>query len=284
VYDGESRAALPGKLRREEGAPPVETDASVNAAYDAAGCTYALFDEVYQRSSLDGKGLPLILTVHHRRNHNNAYWNGSQMLFGDGDDEVFVRNGFARSLSVVGHELTHGVVQFAGGLAYSGESGALNEHIADVFGVLTEQYMKKQAPHEATWLIGEGLIASGDAAPMSLRSMAAPGTAYEDHPMLGDDPQPYHMRGYVRTLDDDGGVHINSGIPNHAFYLFARSLGGSAWKDAGLVWYDALIALNQPYASFVTWAEATSRAAAKRFGIGTNVPRALERAWRLVGL
>lgn len=282
IYDGQMRAALPGQPARDESEPAVQ-DQAVNDAYDAAGATYAFFSKAYGRASLDGKNLPLVLTVHHRRNHNNAYWNGTQMLFGDGDGSLFVVGGFSSSLSVVGHELAHGVVQFSGGLVYSGESGALNEHVADVFGALTEQYTKHQQAHEATWLIGEHLVANGGS-PMSLRSLEEPGTAYRGHPILGDDPQPYHMRDYVHTLTDEGGVHINSGIPNHAFFLVARALKGFAWERAGQIWYDALLALNQPHATFQTWARATAQSAARRYGVGSIEERAVHRAWRLVGL
>lgn len=149
------------------------------------------------------------------------------MVFGDGDGEVFER--FTRSLSVIGHELAHGVTQYSAGLAYRNQAGAINESMSDVFGALVEQYVKQESAKEASWLIGEGLFTE-QVEGSALRSMKAPGTAYDDD-VLGKDPQPDSMDSYVRTSADNGGVHINSGIPNRAFYLLAEALGGNAWES-----------------------------------------------------
>lgn len=283
VYDANQRAVTPGQLVRAEGDAPTG-DNAVDEAYDHAGYTYELFDQHYGRDSLDGHGLPLVLSVHYRRNHNNAYWNGSQMLFGDADGQLFVVGSFTRSLSVVGHELSHGVIRFSGGLVYSGQSGALNEHIADVFGALTDQHHRGDDANNASWRVGENTVVDPAGGPgQPLRSMRAPGTAY-DHPVLGTDPQPYHMDGFVFTTRDYGGVHINSGIPNHAFYLLARYLGGNAWERAGQIWYDALQALNDPNASFVKWADETINAALTRYGVNSDEHLFTRRAWKLVGV
>ena len=201
-----------------------------------SGATFDFFWDAYQRSSIDGAGGPLLATVHYGRDYDNAFWNGERMVFGDGDGEVFV--GFTGSLTVIAHELAHGVTEYEGGLVYQGQSGALNESISDVFGSLTEQHHREQTVEEASWLIGEGIFTDAVQG-VALRSLAAPGTAYDDD-VLGRDPQPAHMDDYVRTSDDNGGVHINSGIPNHAFYLAARALGGHAWERAGLIWYRTL--------------------------------------------
>ena len=111
--------------------------------------------------------------------------------------------------------------------------------IADVFGALTEQYGEGQTADQATWLIGEGLFTEAVEG-RALRSMSAPGTAYDDD-VLGKDPQPGHLDDYVETTDDNGGVHLNSGIPNRALFLVADALGGRAWERAGQVWYDTLV-------------------------------------------
>jgi Zn-dependent metalloprotease len=137
----------------------------------------------------------------------------SGMVFGDGDGAICGR--MTSSLDVIGHELAHGVTEDEAGLEYFGKSGALNESLSDVFGSLIEQHRRNQKADEADWLIGNEVWTpqiQGDA----LRSMKAPGTAYDD-PLIGKDPQPAHMRDYVDTTKDNGGVHINSGIPNHAF-------------------------------------------------------------------
>ena len=201
------------------------------------------------------------------------------MVFGDGDGELFQR--FTIAVDVIGHELTHGVTEATAGLVYQGQSGALNESVSDVFGSLVKQRVLGQDATEADWLIGAGLFTAAVQG-VALRSMRAPGTAYDDD-VLGRDPQPDHLRGYVETSDDNGGVHINSGIPNHAFYLAATSLGGSAWEVAGRVWYDTLVSGGlKPDADFATFAAATVQAAQARFG--TAEVLAVRSAWDAVGV
>lgn len=278
VYDGQKKATLPGKLIRKEGDPPTG-DAAADAAYDGAGDTYKLFLDVYLRNSLDGKGMKLISTVHHRRAYNNAFWDGTQMAYGDGDDIIFKT---FTVTSVIGHELSHGVVQFSGGLTYKDQSGALNESFADVFGCLTEQRKLGHSACEANWLVGEGILADGVNG-QALRSMKAPGTAFDDA-LLGKDPQPFHMNDYVVTSDDEGGVHINSGIPNHAFYLLAQYLGGNAWEKAGHIWYDAMQSINNPFATFNNWADKTVEMARARYGTNSLEVIYTRRAWKLVGI
>jgi Zn-dependent metalloprotease len=278
VYDGQGKATLPGKLVRAEGDPPV-TDEIVNVVYDLTGLVYDLFLQKFDRDSLDGQGLVLESTVHHRRSYNNAFWNGTQMAYGDGDGRLFKT---FTELSVIGHELSHGVVQFAGGLVYRDQSGALNESFADVFGALVVQHSKNQTAAEANWLIGEGILGP-DINGSALRSMKAPGTAYND-PILGIDPQPYHMDLYVNTSSDNGGVHINSGIPNHAFYLLAQYLGGFAWEKAGKIWHEALQRIQNPMATFADWADMTVDVARDWFGNGSLEMMYTRRAWKLVGI
>jgi Zn-dependent metalloprotease len=203
------------------------------------------------------------------------------MVFGDGDGEIFRR--FTLSLSVIGHELSHGVTQFSSPLDYSGQSGALNESVSDVFGALVEQHARQQTADQASWLIGEELF-TDMVEGAALRSMKAPGTAYNDD-VLGQDPQPAHMRDFVDTSDDNGGVHINSGIPNRAFYLVAESLGGYAWQRAGQIWYDTLSSGElAPRATFVDFARATEQSASSRFGATSSELEAVERAWSSVGV
>ena len=171
--------------------------------------------------------------MHYGRGYDNAFWDGTQMVFGDGDGTVF--NRFTIAVDVIGHELTHGVTEHTAALVYQGQSGALNESISDVFGSLVKQQALGQDAAAADWLIGAGLF-TAQVKGVALRSMKAPGTAYDD-PQLGKDPQPATMADYVETTDDNGGVHLNSGIPNHAFYLAATAIGGHAWevRRAGLV-------------------------------------------------
>jgi len=275
IFDAGGLEEQPGRLVRVEGQGPVG-DAAADEAYDGLGATYRLLAEEFGRDSLDDQGLPLVATVHYGEDYDNAFWDGEQMVFGDGDGQVFLR--FTLAVDVIGHELAHGMVQDEAALAYQGQSGALNESVADVFGALVKQHALGQRADQADWLIGAGLLAPGVGG-VALRSMAAPGTAYDD-PVLGKDPQPAHMDDLVRTATDNGGVHINSGIPNRAFHLAATALGGYSWERAGRVWYDALRdpALT-PTATFTDFVAATLRAA----GPG-EVRDAVAGAWAVVGL
>ncbi|MFW8745072.1 M4 family metallopeptidase [Mesorhizobium japonicum] len=279
ISDAKHTDALPGTTVRREGEGPVQ-DVAVNEAYDGLGATFALYSEVYGRDSIDGKGLPLDGTVHYERDYDNAFWNGERMVFGDGDGQVFGR--FTASVDVIGHELTHGVTQYTTGLVYKDQAGALNESISDVFGSLVLQYAARQTVAEASWLIGAGLFTPAVHG-VALRSMKAPGTAYDD-PVLGKDPQPATMAGYVHTTDDDGGVHTNSGIPNHAFYLVAARIGGHAWETAGRIWYDTLLAGMKPDTDFAGFAAHTLAAAVARYGEGSAEADAVRAGWSGVGV
>jgi Zn-dependent metalloprotease len=279
LYDARHHQSLPGTEVRAEGDRP-SADASVNRAYDGLGATFGFYLKAYGRHSVDGAGLPLTASVHYGEGYDNAFWNGSEMVFGDGDGKVF--KDFTIPLDVIGHELTHGVTQYSANLTYEGQSGALNESLSDVFGSLIKQYALRQSTQNADWLIGKGLLEPGVHG-VALRSMKAPGTAYDD-PRLGRDPQPAHMDHYVRTSDDNGGVHLNSGIPNHAFYLLATSLGGYAWERAGRIWYDTLTGGKLPAnADFATFAQVTAATAQVRYGDGEE-KRAVLAAWAGVGV
>ena len=278
VYDAQGRDALPGKTVRIEGGPPVG-DVEVNEAYDGLGATFDFFANVYDRNSIDDEGLHLDATVHYGRDYDNAFWNGRQMVFGDGDGELF--NRFTISLDVIAHELTHGVTGDETRLVYLGQAGALNESISDVFGSLVKQYIRRQTAAQADWLIGEGLF-TAKVHGVALRSLKAPGTAFDD-PLLGRDPQPATMDGFVHTAEDNGGVHTNSGIPNHAFYLAAIALGGHAWEKAGRIWYETLRDKRlKPTATFVQFARTTVQTAAHLFG--RTERQAVAVAWAEVGV
>ncbi|AUH35300.1 M4 family metallopeptidase [Paracoccus tegillarcae] len=278
IHDGQNKATLPGKLVREEGDDPCGIE-DADRAYDAAGEVFALFGDEFDRDSLDGKGMPLIATVNHRRRYNNAFWDGEQMAYGNGDGQLFTT---FIDLSVIAHEMTHGVIQHSGGLVYQDQSGALNESIADVFGTIALQRHKGQDVYQADWVIG-GEILGPDINGVGLRSMKAPGTAYHDD-LMGQDPQPFHMDNFLSTSDDHGGVHINSGIPNHAFYLYCMYMGSNSWEKPGQIWYRALQELNNPLASFAQWSDQTVAAAIELYGIGSLEVTMLRRAWKLVGL
>lgn len=278
IFDAGHRESLPGKAVRAEG-QRAGRDPEVNEAYDGLGATFAFFARVYDRNSIDDAGMPLEASVHFGVRYDNAFWNGHQMVFGDGDGEIF--NRFTASLDVIGHELTHGITADEANLVYLGQAGALNESISDVFGSLVKQYTLGQTAAEADWLIGEGLF-TRRVKGVALRSMKAPGTAFDD-PVLGKDDQPATMAGYVHTTADNGGVHTNSGIPNHAFYLVAIALGGHAWDVAGRVWYETLRDRRlKPNATFRQFAMLTVRNAAQNLGAPER--NAVAAAWQSVGI
>lgn len=285
VHDADHGTVLPGRLVRIE-ADEGTWEPAVEQAFDGLGATWELLARVYGWDSLDGQGLPLVATVHYARNYANAFWDGRQMVFGDGDGVYF--NSFTASVDVIAHELAHGMTQYTAGLTYVGQSGALNESASDVWGAMVRQWVRDETVEQADWLIGADLF-TDRVQGVALRSMAAPGTAYDD-PVLGVDPQPGHMDDYVvlphDADNDNGGVHINSGIPNRAFHLFATALGGRSWEQAGMVWFDTMTTrgLIPRDCDFATFATATLRVAAARYGAGSEVEGALQEAWAGVGL
>jgi len=285
IYDAKNGTSLPGTVVRAEGDPPT-ADVAVNEAYDGSGATYDIYQSVYGRDSIDGNGMKLDSTVHYQKGYDNAFWNGKQMVYGDGDEDQPVEdrlfNRFTIAIDVIGHELTHGVTQFEANLRYLAQSGALNESFSDVFGSLVKQFNLHQTASEADWIIGEGLF-TPNVNGVGIRSMKAPGTAYND-PVLGKDPQPAHMKDYVNTLNDNGGVHINSGIPNHAFYITALELGGNAWEKAGAIWYRTLTEKLSTDSNFADAANLTFVAAGELYGANSLEQQAVVKGWTEVGL
>jgi Zn-dependent metalloprotease len=256
-------------------------DPAVDEAYDGLGWTHAFYQQVYGRNSIDDQGMRLEAVVHYSDHYDNAFFNGEYMVFGDGDGEYF--NRFTIALDIIGHELTHGVTASEAALVYVGQAGSLNESLSDVFGSMIKQYALNQTVEQADWLIGKGLFTSrveGEA----LRSLRAPGTAFRDA-TLGNDPQPAMMDNYVRTVEDDGGVHINSGIPNHAFYLAAMKIGGFAWQSTGRIWYETMRDSRlRPAANFQAFARLTLDNAEKLYGMHSRERNAVQEAWDEVGV
>src|SRR3954451_14775626 len=136
VYTADGGTDLPGQLVRAAGAPAAGDDA-VDEAYSGVEASLALYREVFGRDSFDDKGAPVLATVHYDRDYDNAFWDGTQLVFGDGDGRVFDR--FTKPIDVLGHELSHAVTQFTADLTYQGQSGALNESMSDVFGACIKQ-------------------------------------------------------------------------------------------------------------------------------------------------
>jgi Zn-dependent metalloprotease len=279
VYTANNTLQLPGKLVMSEHKPR-SADVHVAEAYDGSGATYDFYAEIFGRNSIDGRGMRIDSSVHYGSRFDNAMWNGRQMVYGDGDGVLF--NRFTVALDVIAHELTHGVTQYTAALSYEGETGALNEHLSDAFGIMVKQYKLGQTVKESDWLIGAGLFAP-HVHGKAIRSMAEPGSAYDD-PVLGRDPQPAHMRDFVETDEDNGGVHINSGILNHAFYLIAMRLGGRSWEVPGRIWYHTMTERLMPDAGFDDFARAAVDIAGEMYGNGGNVQKIVADGFARVGL
>jgi len=227
-------------LMRTEKVKKLSKDPDANMAFDYGGVVRDYYAKFLNRNSLDNKGLNLDFYIHYSKGYNNAFWDGTEMVFGDGDGHIFRH--LVRGLDVIGHELTHGVVQYTAGLNSSEFPGTINEHIADVFGTVIKQNYKKQTAKNADWLIGDEIVAPSFPG-KALRSLKAPGTAFKG------DPQPADMKHYKPWNQDP---HLNNGIPNRAFYLVAAGVGGNKGLDtrlAGLLWYTALLSLK-PTANF----------------------------------
>lgn len=250
-----------------------------NECYIGLKKTYDFFFKFFQRNSINNRGMPLDSFVHFGMHFKNAFWNGRELVFGNGDGIIF--NGFTDELDVMAHEYTHGVVQYTSPLDYTFQSGSLNESLADVFGIMVKQYAENpdnpQTVDQSNWLIGEGIWAAGVNG-RALRDMKNPGTAYDDD-RIGKDDQPAHWRDFKKLdiTQDSGGVHINSGIPNRAFYLAATKIGGYAWEGAGPIWYKTLTSgkLGRN-ATFKEFADITIENAGKH---GDEI----KEAWQFVG-
>ena len=235
--------------------------------------------KLFGRNSIDNKGMLIKQYVHFDKGMDNAYWDGRRMVYGDGDGTVFTS--FTSDIDVIGHELTHGVTENEANLDYENQAGALNESFSDIFGIMIKQRFNNQDVKKSNWLIGEKVMIGPKYA---LRSLKAPGTAYINHPELGSDPQPATMDKYQSLPDtesgDFGGVHINSGIPNFAFYVTAFNIGGYAWEKAGRIWYavlsDASLAQN---ANFADVKNLTIVHAEKTFGINSLEVKAVKQGW-----
>lgn len=266
LFDCRHRESLPG-------APVKSTEKDPFKTVEATTAKVAEFyKSVFGRNSIDNRGMDLISSLNYGNDYQNAFWNGQQMVYGNGDQRIFID--FWRSADVIGHELTHGVTQHESGLRYEGESGALNESISDCFGVVFNQWLNKlPASNEDGWLVGAGIMGPEAKAKgyTCLRDMVDPTRKH----CLSPQPDSYD------DFDPTGDVHENSGIPNKAFALFARTLGGNAWDAPIKVWYDACTGRHlSSSAAFTDFANATLAAAGRWQGADkAKVKDALAKAW-----
>ena len=274
IYDSQHTESQRLFLVREEGQSPCG-DADADAAHDLAGVVHHYLLEHLHWNSLDNRGMNLISNVHLGKEYNNAFWDGDEMSYGDGDGTWFT--GFARAIDVTAHEMAHGVIQHTAGLRYEGQPVALNEHFADVLATVVKQYHKGQDAATGDWLLGDEVMGP-ELNGRAIRSLKDPGS--EDIPL---DPQPAHMHDLYQGEEDNRGVHINSGIPNKAFYLVAMKTGTPA---AAQLWFAALKKLR-PASQFSDLYEALAASVLPLVHQGTlplNCLQVLEGAFGEVGI
>jgi Zn-dependent metalloprotease len=271
VYDCRNTTSLPGAPVANPGS---STDLTAKRTFDFTTEVAKFYQSAFGRNSIDNAGMTLLSNIHYDVEYNNAFWDGSQMTYGDGDGQIFVD--FTKSNDVIAHELTHGVTQYTVGLNYTNEAGGLNESMSDVFGSMFRQWMGGHDFAAADWLIGSEIMGAAASARgfKCLRDMSDPGGAH----CLAQ--QPFHYRDYRTGMDP----HESSGIPNYAFYNAAKTLGGKSWEKLGKVWYAAMIGLPRPNMRFKTFAQRTRRASKRLYPLDPAVYAAVNAGWATVGI
>ena len=272
VFNCHNGTTLPGTL-----VPKAKTssDTTAKRAFVEATDVAKFYKELFGRNSIDNAGMGLRSSIHFSVQYNNAFWNGSQMTYGDGDGNIFID--FTKGNDVIGHELTHGVTQHSLALSYSNQAGGLNESTSDVFGSMFRQWEAKQDVTKADWLIGKEIMGPGALARgfTCLRDMSNPAAAH----CLS--PQPTKFSQYHDGMDP----HESSGIPNFAFFKAAMAIGGKSWKKAGKVWYEALTGSGpNPNMKMGAFANRTRSLAGSLFPSEPAVKTAVDNAWTAVGL
>lgn len=272
VFDCHHGTTLPGA---QLSTPHTSADATAKRAYDETQQVAKFYWDIFKRDSVDNQHMTLLSSIHYSTQFNNAFWNGSQMTYGDGDGQIFVD--FTLGNDVIGHELTHGVTQHSAGWSYVNEPGGLNESISDVFGSMFRQWQAGQDVNAADWLIGHDIM--GPAAKQKgyncLRNMANPA---DPHALA---PQPTTFSQYHAGMDP----HYSSGIPNFAFYKAAKAIGGHSWEKAGQIWYKALTGFPaSPNMHMVDFANRTRSLSHSMYPADTPVQNAVAAAWTAVGL
>ena len=275
LFDCKHSTALPGAPIANPGSSP---DATAKRTLTETTAVAQFYQSLFGRNSVDNAGMTLVSSIHYGVRYNNAFWNGSQMTYGDGDGSVFVD--FTLGNDVIGHELTHGVTQHTLGLIYANEAGGLNESISDVFGSMFRQWQAHQDVKKADWLIGHDIL--GPAAKAKgftcLRDMGNPDAPH----CLA--PQVKHFSQYHGGMDP----HISSGIPNLAFYKITQAVGEHSWDTVGKLWYGVITGavgtVPRPNMLMREFADATRAAAKKLFPANAALASAVDAGWKAVGL
>jgi thermolysin len=276
TLDAGNSQNLPGDFITSQAAGSGWDSAAVDAhAY--AGLVYDYYKKTHARTGIDGADGQIVSTVHFSQNFDNAFWNGEQMIYGDGDGTIFRE--FTAGLDVIAHELTHGVTQNTSQLDYQGQTGALNESVSDIFGSFVEHMF--QPDDKKNWIMGDRI------------AIGVKGTRDFIHPANGGPKQPAHMSQLLVTQQDNGGVHLNSGIPNNAMFLM--TMGGTndvsmtnvpagiGWDKAEALWYRANTHYFMETTDFAGAAQGTLTAA-KDLNFSANEQAIVECAWIATGV
>lgn len=272
VFDCNHRTALPGTLVSN---PKTSSDATAKRTFVETTDVAKFYKKLFNRNAIDNAGMALISSIHYSVKYNNAFWNGGQMVYGDGDGNIFID--FTKGNDVIGHELTHGVTQHSLALSYANQPGGLNESISDVFGSMFRQWQANEDVTGADWLIGKDIMGPGAIARgfTCLRDMSNPAATH----CLS--PQPTKFSQYHDGMDP----HESSGIPNFAFYKAAMAIGGKSWKKGGKIWYEALTGSgSNPNMKMGAFANRTRSLAGSLFSSEPAVKTAVDDAWTAVGL
>jgi len=272
VYNANHGTTVPGLPISN---PAKSKDPDAKQVFSVTTDVATFYQAVFGRNSVDNEGKTLMSSLHYSIAYNNAFWNGGQMVYGDGDGQIFAD--FTRGTDVIGHELTHGVTQYSLGLAYADEPGGLNESISDCFGSMFRQWRLKQNVHQADWLIGRDIM--GPAAKAKgytcLRDMANPAAKH----CLSAQPTRYSQ---IKPGMDP---HDSSGVPNLAFCRAAVALGGNSWERAGQIWYQALTDTPPTRTmKMKAFADRTRALAKQNFKKDPAVFAGIDGAWKAVGL
>ncbi len=255
------------------------SDKAAVSAHSYAEVVYDFYKNLFNRNSLDNKGMSIDSVIHYGSRYNNAFWNGYKMIYGDGDGSYFTS--LSGDLDVVAHEMTHGVTSKTSNLNYENQPGALNESMSDVLGVLVQTYDKYNVSNggqwtfnSADWVVGDEIYTPGIAGD-ALRSLANP-TLYD---------QPAHMNNYKNLPNtesgDWGGVHTNSGIPNKAAYLLAQNIG---CEKTARIYYRALTVYFNSTTNFSQARLGLIQAAKDLYGTNSTEAQAVSNAFSSVGI
>ncbi len=267
TYTSRNGTSLPGSWVTDS--DNYFTDGAAVDAHAYAEKVYDYYLNTHGRNSYDGNGAAIKSSVHYGRNYNNAFWNGYQMVYGDGDGSVF--RPLSGGLDVVAHELTHAVTEYSAGLIYQNESGALNESMSDIFGAMVDR---------DDWLMGEDVYTPGTPGD-ALRSLSDP-SAYGD---------PDHYSKRYTGPDDNGGVHINSGINNKAAYLLSEggthygvTVTGIGRNATEKIYYRALTYYLYSSSNFSSMRQAAIQAATDLYGASSQQVASVKQAYSAVGV